>query len=395
MSSSTPHDEYDNKGRQKVKCQECGLWYHRVDVHLQKKHPEFAGTDGKCKKYLDKYPGALLISDAASKHVKKTEAKKVAHEVKTAEAKAEAFEPSEGDFRIGVARLKQRDDLEESDRPHIPTHDPHFIIGTAEKERWEYIALGIQEQENTLIVGPTGCGKSEAVLQLAAVIDQPVQRLNLHGEVRAADFVGDKTVEVDPDTKQAVVMWQDGILPDAMRKGHWLLLDELDAAPAHVLFVLQAVLEKGMRLTLAANNGEVVRAHKHFRIIATANTLGRGDDTGLYNGTNILNEAFLDRFGIVIQSGYPNPSTENTILKERTGINVDDASRMIKVAGDVRKALETETVYCSFSTRRLIKWAQATVRLGDVKRALRISVTNRLSAEDSTFIDGLVQRYWG
>lgn len=388
-SSSTPHDKCDSKGREKAQCLECSLYYHRVDIHIKKKHGLTV------EQYLEKHPGAVVVSEAASRAAAKTTRVKEDHAVVVEKAKAEAFTPAEGDFRIGVARLKERTDLDEADESHVPEHDPHFVIGDAEKERWEYLALGIQERENVLIVGPTGCGKSVAVLQLAAALGQPVQRLNLHGEVRAADFVGDKTVEVDPETKQAVVLWQDGILPTAMRRGHWLLLDELDAAPAHVLFVLQAVLEKGMRLTLAANNGEVVKAHPNFRIIATANTLGRGDETGLYNGTNILNEAFLDRFGIVIQSDYPAPTTELSILKERTGINGDDATLMIRVAQDVRTALETETVYCSFSTRRLITWAQATVRLGDIKRALKISVTNRLSPEDGTFISGLVQRYWG
>lgn len=384
--STTAHERFDSKGREKVQCKVCSLYYHRLDVHLSKKH----GTS--VEEYNKTYPGAPTISEAASKAASRAASKKSAHAKAVKKAKAAAT-PEEGVFKIGVARLRMRTDLSEADQLHVPAHDPHFVVGPTERERWEFTAIGIESCENVLIVGPTGCGKSAGVLQLGAACNQPVRRINLHGEVRAAHFVGDKTVNVDPESNQAIVEWEDGILTDAMRKGHWLILDELDAAPAHVLFVLQAVLEKGMRLVLPT--GEVVKAHKNFRLIATANTLGRGDDSGLYNGTNMLNEAFLDRFGIVIQADYPSAKTEQDIIVDRTGLNKGDAELMVKVAKDVRKALQTETVYCTFSTRRLIAWADKAVRLGDVKRALPIAVTNRLSDEDAKFIQGLVQRYWG
>ncbi len=388
---STHTDRYDDKGREKVQCQICDRWYHRLDVHLSRAHAT------NVEVYTKNFPGEPTISEAArkaaAKGAKKRKGKKALDPKQKALKKSAA--PQKGVFKIGVARIEQRSDgdLTAVDKLHLPDHDDFYRVGPAEREQWEYLALGIQARENVLIVGPTGCGKSLGVSELAAACNQPLQRVNLHGEIRAAMFVGDKTVDVDPKTNQAVVSWVDGILTDAMRKGHWLLLDELDAAPAHILFVLQAVLEKGMRLVLPT--GEVVKAHPDFRIIATANTLGRGDETGLYNGTNILNEAFLDRFGVVIHADYPTKTTECEILVERTGINKDDATKMVDVARDVRKALETETVYCSFSTRRLVTWADKAVRLGDVARAAKIAVTNRLSVDDAKFIDGLVQRYWG
>ncbi len=385
--SSSPLDKIDSKGREKVDCKLCGGWYHRLDVHLKKKH------NTSVDPYTKQFPGAPTISPAAKEAASKGASRKDNKAKAVKEAKTLAA-PVDGTFRIGVAQIEMRKDLPVADSVHVPDHDPYFAIGRVEKDRWEYLALGIQTGENVLIVGPTGCGKSAAVGQLASACNQPLRRINLHGEVRVSDFVGDKTVEVDPETNQAVVTWQDGILPDAMRHGHWLLLDELDAAPAHVLFVLQAVLEKGMRLVLSANGGEVVKAHPNFRLIATANTLGRGDDSGLYAGTNVLNEAFLDRFGIVIRSSYPATNTERDILVDRSGIGALDAQTMVKIAHDVRRALEMETVYCTFSTRRLITWAMAAVRLGDVKKALGIAVTNRLSDQDAKFITGLVNRYW-
>lgn len=393
MDTSTSKDRHDSKGREKVQCLECGGWYHRLDVHLSTKHKS------DVKAYTAKHPGAKTISEAASKiagRAATAKAKAAKAATKPAPSKAEASpEGREGVYRIGAARLVKRTDVSEADRHHVPKHDKGWQMGTVEQEQLEYLGLGIQAKEPVLIVGPTGCGKSLLVEQLAAICDQPLRRLNLHGDVRASDFVGDKTVTVDPASGQAIVSWQDGVLVDAMRKGHWLLLDELDGAPAHILFVLQAVLEPKRTLVLSANHGEVVRAHPEFRIIATANTLGRGDDGGLYTGTNMLNEAFLDRFGVVITASYPDATTEADILFKRTGLSRSDCEKMVEIARKVRAAQAADTVYCTLSTRRLVAWADKAMRLGSVAKAARISVINRLSADDGKVVAGLVQRTWG
>lgn len=411
-TAADPTSRLDSKGREKVQCLECNLYYHRLDVHISSKH----GMDVKA--YNRKHPGAPTISTAASEVAAKGKTGGVAGKTVPPKrppggfpapvpSRAEAIsdveavikKPSskedDGVFKIGVARLTMCTALSAADQLHVPAHDPLWDMGKNEKESWEFLALGIQACDNVLIVGPTGCGKSSGVLQLAAVCNQPLRRINLHGDVRAADFVGDKTVDVEPKSGQAVVRWVDGVLVEAMRKGYWLLLDELDAAAAHILFVLQSVLEPGRSITLTGNGGEVVKAHPSFRIIATANAMGRGDDTGQYTGTNLLNEAFLDRFGVVLQVSYPDAATEADILFKRTGLNRDDCSKMVEVASAVRKAAKGDSVYCTFSTRRLVAWAQKAVMLGNVKRAATITVINRLGEDDSKTVGGLIQRSWG
>jgi cobaltochelatase CobS len=384
---STPNDQFDNNGREKIQCCECKLWYHRLDVHISQVHSL------NVAQYQAKWPGAPTISEAASKVASNSATAKAAatKAAKTAAKKPAPAAPPPDVFKIGVARLRKR----EGSSDFVPPHDEGWQMGPTEKDQMESLAIGIEACEPVLIVGPTGCGKSALVQQLAVACNRPLRRMNLHGDIRAADFVGDKTVTVDPASGQAVVKWVDGILVDAMRNGHWLLLDELDGAPAHILFVIQAVLEKGHTLVLSANNGEVVKAHPDFRFIATANTLGRGEGSDMYTGTNMLNEAFLDRFGVVIQAGYPDAATEEGILHARTKLNKDDCKKMVEIATKVRKAQAAETVYCTMSTRRLVAWADKAVRLGSPTRAARIAITNRLSADDAKFVSGLIQRSWG
>jgi len=394
---------------EKVECRICGERYHRVDVHVTQKHAMKIAT------YLSEYPGAPLLSEHARRLATGAGHKAALTRgvrARAGKVPAPVLEPTHeqvpvteepGVYRVGVARLRKREGMVPGDEFFVPRFDEQWQVGSTEMDLLESLALAIEADEPAMLVGPTGCGKNALVDQLAAVLGQPVTRINLHGDVRAADFLGEKRVEIDPQSGQSVVVWKDGALPRAMRNGHWLLLDELDAAPATILFTLQSVLERGHRLVLTGNGGEVVVPDPHFRLIATANTLGRGDNSGLYAGTNILNEAFLDRFGVVVLASYAKPEVEVAILEARAGLAKDTANRMVQVAAKVREGMAAEQCYCTFSTRRLIAWATKAKRLMDggmakeaaITKAAGLAVLNKLDGEDKKLVTSLIQRYFG
>lgn len=385
----------------KVQCLSCkaqgtSAHFHRLDVHLSTKHKISVAE------YRAQYPGAPTISASAAARVVAAPRSGVAQVKGNVVGDAptdEGNRPAKGGrkpfiFKSGV-ELFQRADLTEADRIHIPTFDEDWEMGPTEIDKWEAMAVAIQSGENILDVGPTGCGKTAGIHQLAAALDQPVRRFQLSGESRVADFVGTKVVEVDEDSGEAVTRFQNGILVDAMEKGHWLILDELDGAPPAILFTLHSVLEAHGKLVLTADGGRVVKRHKDFRVFATANTLGRGDDTGLYTGTNVLNEAFLDRFGVVLQSTYPAKESEIRILVNKTGVEEVLARRMVDVATRVREALANEECYCTFSTRRLLTWAGKAVALRNTALAARVTVLNKLGKDDAKFVGDIIQRIIG
>lgn len=401
--SSWPTDKAHNP---RVKCLECDsnkkAWYgHQLAPHLKSAH------DMTVEQYQSRFPEAPLISELTKKALAEARSKIKSPGIPAAkeEKPKMAEEPV---YFFGKATVKGRipDSLTEEDKKLIPVHDPNFVL---DDKVLELLAMAIQHNDNVMIVGPTGSGKSALVKELAALLDQPLRRVNLHGDVRSADFVGEKVVEVDEQSGQAVVMWRDGVLPDAMINGHWLLLDELDAMPPSIAFVLQAVLENNgpRQLVLTADNGRVVQANERFRIIATANTLGKGDDSGLYTGTNVMNEAFLDRFGTVINHYYLEQDKERQLLVEKTDIEPSQAKFMVEVATFVRRGLDKEECACTFSTRRLLNWAQKTVALrGDKSkpekagesahwRAAEITVLNKLGEDDRKYVEGIIQRVMG
>ena len=398
----------DNKGRKKVQCMLCAqdgvdFYQHRLTSHVSKQHLKSASE------YKSLFPFADLFSESAKEldSKREIESKILEEEDKNEEiAKDENKEKeikkkvresiSDSDeFKIGCARLSKRIDLSEEHKILVPVFDENWEVGSTEHDHLENLALGIETREPVFIVGNTGCGKSLLVKQLAATCNQPMMRMNLHGDVRAADFVGDKTVSVDPETGQSIITYKYGVLPQAMKIGAWLLLDELDAAQAHILFVLQAVMENDMTLVLSSNYGEIIKADPNFAIIATANTLGKGDDTGLYTGTNQLNEAFLDRFGTVIKMDYPKQDSEVNILMSKTGLNRNDCIAMVEIANQVRTAQARDSVYCTFGTRKLLHWAKKAVRFGDIHKAAQVAVLNRLSFEDAKVVGGLIQKKFG
>lgn len=365
-------DRHDNHGREKVQCQLCKKWFHRLDAHLTSRHE---GTEA----YKKKFPDSPLVSEWARKD----------------DERKGNLGGDDNTFKFGPARLKQRE-LEDDEKRFVPVHDENWVLGSDEREALEALALAIQDDENVLIQGPPGIGKSTLVKELASITDNPLRRIAFRGDMRASDLIGSKTLFVDKKTGQSITGYEDAILPNAAPRGHWMLVDEIDAGPPEVMFLLHPVLENPRSLLLSGKDGGVqVEFDDRFRFVATANTLGWGDETGLFAGTTPMNEALLDRFGTVIKMDYPAPDNEIERIVQRSGCTREVATKMVTVAKMVREAQKKDTTTASLSPRRLIMWSRKSVRMGDPVRAARYTVTNRLPAEESTYVAGIIQRVFG
>lgn len=296
--------------------------------------------------------------------------------------------------------LERRLDLPDEDAPFVPAWDADYDFTG---DLLELLAACVANDQPVLLVGPTGCGKSTAIRNLAAALNQPMIGATMNGQVRESHLFGKHVAAPDPDSGEAVTLWRDGIVPTALRRGWWLQLDEFDATPAHVAIGLNGVLEPSRRVVLLDNEAEVVQGDRHVRIFATANTLGRGDDSGLYAGTTVLNEATLDRFAVV-PVDYPTPAQEGANLIARFRLDAAIARQMADVAALARAEYARSTTSATLSTRRVIAWARMAVALSPpgagvvvaaLGRAFRVAVTNKLDADTATLFASLYKRVTG
>lgn len=215
----------------------------------------------------------------------------------------------------------------------------------------------IHAGENIILTGGTGVGKTTHIVQLAARINQPLLRVNFNGETRMSDLIGKMTV-INGET-----VWMDGILPTAMRRGYWLLLDEIDFADSAVLSLLHPVLEQNPMLTLKENSGEIIKPHPNFRVFGTANSIGAmSDRAGAYAGTNTLNEAFLDRWQVIMVDNLPEKEEIKVVRGEAPGLNASVAKKMVAFANMARRQDfgDSSVMYGgdNFSTRKVLAWAK-------------------------------------
>ena len=241
------------------------------------------------------------------------------------------------------------------DHPLIPDPDPTFVWTEPARD----VAEAIEHNERVFLYGPSGTGKSALVRQIAATVLRPVRRVSLNGETSVADFIGHWTVNQNKET-----VFVKGILPQAMHEGYILQMDEVDAMQPEVGFILQQILEPHGHLLLT-DTGEDIAPHTDFRLVATANTLGFGSDSGLYaSGTHVLNFSWLDRWDVVVHIDYLPADDEVRLLHSRfPAVKKDLLKCMVKAASDLRKAHAEEQLTTVITTRRLLAlWRPAGTR---------------------------------
>ena len=238
---------------------------------------------------------------------------------------------------------------------HIPTLDENYVFElNVLNEILMY--LFYPYKDCLYISGPSGCGKTTMILQIAARLNWGVEQITLSNKCESLDLIGHTTL------KKGQLVYEYGPLTRAMMFGEILILNEIDLMSAGDLSVLNDVLE-GKDLTIIANNGEVIKPHPQFRVIATANTKGFGDHTGFYNGARLLNQAFLDRWRF-IELSYPKSKVEYVMLTTAfPNLPTDLVKNLIKFANELRDVIEkgfdngVKQISAPFSTRTLLKIA--------------------------------------
>lgn len=293
--------------------------------------------------------------------------------------------PTAGGTALNPVEVEQKQESFKVDftdtKALIPAVDPNFVPFGNYKDLEKVIKSKLFYP--SYIFGPTGNGKSTMVEQICAKLKRPLIRVNLNMMTDEDQLIGSKTLE------NGNIEIVEGPVLVAMRTGTTLLLDEIDAGSANTLLCLQPILE-GKPYYFKLKNEMIVPADG-FNVIATANTKGKGSDDGRYIGTNVLNEAFLERFAVTFEQEYPNARMELKILKNLMVHYdcVDDtfAENIIKWAEAIRRTFDDGGVDETITTRRITHIVRAYSVFGNQQKAIELCVNRFDTATKLAFID--------
>lgn len=256
------------------------------------------------------------------------------------------------------------------------------------------LIMGWECGDRTLITGPTGSGKSTLNEHCCALTGRPMLRVNMTGDIESSVLFGSLVVE------SGATVWKDGPVTEAVRYGAVMMLDEWDVTPPEILFGLQWLLEDGGKLFLKEMPGDAtskfIVPHANFRIVCLGNTVGQGDDSGRYSGTNVQNNASIDRFQTTIVLNYMDPADEARILNDNCkGLDATLIKKMVSFGNLVRTAAQQNGINLTMSPRTLINWGNKCVVLGDSKAALRRAFANKLRESDHKIVDDFHRKVFG
>ncbi len=272
----------------------------------------------------------------------------------------------------------------------VPDFDASYVF---DPDTTLAILAGFAFNRRVMVQGYHGTGKSTHIEQVAARLNWPCIRINLDAHISRIDLIGRDAIVLRDGLQ--VTEFREGLLPWALQTPTALVFDEYDAGRPDVMFVIQRVLEAEGKLTLLDQN-RVIRPNKWFRLFSTANTVGLGDTSGLYHGTQAINQGQMDRWNIVVGLNYLAATVEcQIVLSKSEGISDKMVADMVKVADLTRQGFINGDISTVMSPRTVITWAQNTAIFKDVGFAFRLSFLNKCDETERMLVAEYYQRVFG
>ncbi len=291
------------------------------------------------------------------------------------------------DSEIEVEAFSKKND-------YVPEIDKNYIF---DRDTTRAILSGFSFNKRVLVQGYHGTGKSTHIEQVAARLNWPCIRINLDSHVSRIDLIGKDAITIK-DGKQ-ITEFKEGILPWSIQNPVALVFDEYDAGRPDVMFVIQRVLEADGSFTLLDKN-KVIKQNKYFRLFATSNTVGLGDTTGLYHGTQQINQGQMDRWNIVTSLNYLSLEKEmEIILAKNKNLNnakgKEKVANMIKVATLTRKGFIAGDISTVMSPRTVLHWVENSEIFKDIGYGFRVTFLNKCDEIEKNIIAEYYQRCFG
>ena len=304
--------------------------------------------------------------------------------------------PRKPDAKIDVAKVFSIDsDLVvkgyKNKTEWVPQVDDSYVF---DKDTTLSILAGFEHNRRVMVQGFHGTGKSTHIEQIAARLNWPCVRINLDSHISRIDLLGKDAIKLN-DGKQ-ITEFQEGLLPWSIQNPVALVFDEYDAGRPDVMFVIQRILEVEGKLTLLDQN-KILEPHNSFRLFATTNTVGLGDMTGLYHGTQQINQGQMDRWHILATLNYLNPDQEFKVVMSKLSNlkgakNQDIVKNMIKLANLTRAGFANGDISTLMSPRTVISWGQNFRIFKDIVSSFKLTFLNKCDEVEKSIISEYFQR---
>jgi len=383
-------------GSKMIKCEICG-----EEVHVIKRHLEQAHQDVSYEQYQETYPDAPLLSESAAAKLDEIAARRkeetqralMAGHTPIKSGKAafhEVFEIPETTADALSSREKKPipitvyatapvgyDDF-------VPDKDPNYIFNV---DTLKLLIMGLESNIVSYLVGHAGTGKSTLIEQACAMTKRAMLRIQHTVHTEESHILGQYIF------KNNETVWEPGPLQIAMKYGLTYCADEYDRGMSQVLSVYQPVLEGKQLVTKEAPaEWRVIKPHPDFRFVATGNTNGAGDDTGLYSATSMQDFANYERFNLMIPVGWMPADQEIAVVVAQAGVLKQDAKDLVRFANEIRKEVDGGGVQSPISPRALIAAAKIGQRIGSFSKGIELAFLNRLNSVDKEVSGQIAQR---